>query len=109
MAAVAERLVFGMFAGAPGHGFLFENLDLLPREAGALVRTVAKRLALRAATGAPPIGARLHELNNGKFLGWDWVRHRSLYFFLNSSAALVTSRSVRSKPTPGARFSAALI
>src|ERR1041384_6612671 len=66
VAAVAERLGFGMFAGAPGHGFLFENLDLLRRQSGALVRTVAKWLALRSTTSAPPIGARFDQLDNGR-------------------------------------------
>lgn len=59
MAAVAEGLVFGMFATAPGDGFGGVDVRLDGAEVGAFVGTVTKRLSGGPATGAPPIGARL--------------------------------------------------
>lgn len=59
MAAVAEGLVFGVFATAPGDGFGSVDLGLDGGEVGAFVGSVTEGLSGGPATGAPPIGAWL--------------------------------------------------
>ena len=75
MRAIAEGHGLGMFAGAPGDGFLFRDVRFQRAEAGAFMRTVAKRLAFGTPASTPPITPRLDELHDGRFLKNDWVRH----------------------------------
>src|SRR3989338_7602059 len=75
MAAVAQRFRARMLAAAEMHLFGFVQLDLDGLEAGALVRAIAERLSLGAATGAPPVGAGLERQGIGRFLGNDGIGH----------------------------------
>jgi hypothetical protein len=67
-----------MFARAPGHRFGRGDFHLLRAETGPFVRSIAKRLALRPAAGAPPILTWFDFLNDGRFLGNDWFAHKDL-------------------------------
>ena len=55
MAAIAQRLVRGAFAGAEPDFLVGFRLPFLRPEFAALVRAVAERLRLRAPAGAPPV------------------------------------------------------
>jgi hypothetical protein len=72
---VAEGHGLGLFARAPGDGFLFRDFRFQRGKAGSFMRAIAKRLALGTPTSAPPISPRLDELHDGSFLKNDWVRH----------------------------------
>ncbi len=72
---VAERHLVGLFAGAPGNHFCLRDLDFLWLQAGPLVRSITKRLALRTPAGAPPINARLDFLDDRRFLRDDRFSH----------------------------------
>ena len=76
MAAVAERLVLGVFASAPGDGFLLLDFGFEGGELRALVGAVAKRLGFGTSAGAPPIKARLRRLHDGEFLKNDRITHK---------------------------------
>ena len=65
MAAVAERRVLRVFATAPRHGFGLGDFRFQRREARALVRAVAKRLALGPAARAPEVSAGFNFLDDG--------------------------------------------
>ncbi len=75
MRAIAERHRLGMFAGAPGDGFLFRDFRFQRAEAGSFMRAVAKRLAFGTPASAPPISPRLDELHDGRFLKNNGVGH----------------------------------
>jgi hypothetical protein len=75
VASVAEGLVLGLFAGAPGDGFFLRDLGFEGSKPGAFVGAVAKRLRFGTAAGAPPIDARLGRLHDGKFLKDNWLTH----------------------------------
>jgi hypothetical protein len=64
-----------MFAAAPGDRFGPGDFRFQRREARALVRTVAKRLALGLAACAPKGGAGFGFLYKRRFLGNDWFAH----------------------------------
>ncbi len=72
---IAEAHRLGLFAGAPGDGFLFRDFRLQRAEAGAFMRAVAKRLAFGTPASAPPITPRLDQLHDGRFLKNNWVGH----------------------------------
>ena len=76
MAAVAKRLVFGVFAGAEINRPIPLS-DILQRfKPGALMRPVAKRLRLALATSAPPIFAALFDVYlAGLFLRYYRLGH----------------------------------
>jgi hypothetical protein len=74
--SVAERRGFRMPAGAPGHCLGLGDFYFTWPQTGALVRSVAKRLLLRAPACAPPIGAGFHLLHQGCFLKNDRFSHR---------------------------------
>jgi hypothetical protein len=76
MRTIAEGHGLGMFAGAPGDGFLFRDFVFQRAEAGAFMRAVAKRLAFGTPASAPPITPRLDDLHDGRFLKNNWVGHR---------------------------------
>jgi hypothetical protein len=57
VAAVAEGAVLGMLATAPSDGLGYGQVHLQRGEGRALVRAIAKRLAVRLATTAPVITA----------------------------------------------------
>ena len=80
MRSVAERHVLRMLARAPRDGFGLGDFCFLRRESRALVRAVAKRLALRSSAGAPPVRAGFDLLHDGGLLkdngfvhGNDWL------------------------------------
>ena len=61
---ITKRHGLGMFACAPGDRFCLGDLHFFRLQPGPFVRPVAERLAFRTPASAPPIGARLHFLNN---------------------------------------------
>ena len=65
MTAVAERTVLGMLAAAPRHGLFLGDVHHFGRKAGALVRAVAKRLALGFSAGAPVVAGGFHFQDKG--------------------------------------------
>ena len=75
MRSVAERHLRRMFAGAPGDSFGLRDFRFSRPQACPLVGTIAKWLALRASTRAPPVGARFHFLHNWTLLENDWFAH----------------------------------
>ena len=75
MRSITEGHRLGLFAGAPGDGFLFRDFGFQGAEAGSFVRAVAKRLAFGTPASAPPISPRLDELDDGRFLKYNWVGH----------------------------------
>ena len=79
MRAVAKGRGVRMLAGAPGNHFGFSNRDHPGTEWRAFMRTIAERLALRAATGAPPVIAGLNFLDDWLALAnvWNWIRHKN--------------------------------
>ena len=77
MRTITEGHGLGMFAGAPGDGFLFRDFGFQRAEAGAFMRAVAKRLAFGTPASAPPITPRLDDLHDGRFLKNNWVRHKT--------------------------------
>jgi len=77
--AVAESYAPGMFAAAPRHGLGLGNFHFVRRKAGALVRTVAERLALGKSADTPPIRARFNPLHEWPSLSYDGFIH---VFFL---------------------------
>ena len=79
MAAVAERFVGGMFAGAPGNSLRGRDFRVDWCELGALVGTIAKGLGSRPPAGTPPILTRLDILHNGTLLENDWIAHAPAY------------------------------
>ena len=84
MRAVAERLVRGMFAAAPRHGFGFGDFDLQRAQAESLMRAIAERLAFRVSARAPPISAWLDFLDEGGFLGNDRFAHKAYLTLLDT-------------------------
>lgn len=76
---VAEGLVGRVFARAPRHRLGLGDFHLLRHKAGAAVRAVAKRLALRPPACAPEIGARLDFLHDRSLLENHGFAHK---FFL---------------------------
>ena len=61
-----------MLTGAPRNGLRLLYLHFLRFEFGCFMGTIAEWLALRQATGAPPIGAWFHFLNDWRFLENMW-------------------------------------
>jgi len=80
MRAVAERHVLGVLARAPrDHLWLFD-LNFLWLEASALMRTIAKGLALGTSASAPPINARFDLLNDWSALKDERFCHKRIGF-----------------------------
>ena len=120
MAAVAERLVRGLLAGAEPHLLAGFAPSIPAAECGALVRAVAERLRLRPAAGAPPIalagfdvdrrsaaGRRLHPFRSCQFLRSAHAVLRSITSplapaVLRSAHALVPPPAVASQASPQA-------
>ena len=73
--SVTERRVLRMLAPAPGNGSGHRDVHLGRREAGSLMRAVAKGLYLRATARAPIIRASLRLLHEWEFLEDDWFAH----------------------------------
>lgn len=92
VAAVAEGLVFGMFAAAPRHCFFGVDLRFDGGEFGALVGAVAKRLGGGAPAGAPPIRSGLNRLNNRAFLEYDWITHNFIFCYGHARPLSVSAR-----------------
>jgi len=83
-----------MLACAPRDRFGFGDFNLLRRQPGPFVRTVAEWLALRAAAGTPPICARFDLLNDGGFLCGDWFFHNA-----DSASEFISQRGYPSTST----------
>jgi hypothetical protein len=64
-----------MFAATPRHGFCLGNLDFFRCETGALVGTVAERLAFGLPAGTPEERSGFDSLKVGGFLGNRWFTH----------------------------------
>jgi ABC-type iron transport system FetAB ATPase subunit len=92
MAAVAERLVAAVLATAQKGLAGLGDLEPDRREVGALVGTVAERLAFRTAAGAPPVCAGLEFLLVRSFLGNLRICHNGSAFGKDNNAL--------SKPSP---------
>ena len=92
MAAVAERLVFRVFASAPGDGFLLLDFSLEGGKPRPLVRAVAKRLRFGTSAGAPPISGRLRRLHDGKLLKDSWLTHE---FYSNHNPLFAQAATCR--------------
>src|SRR5262244_672512 len=63
MRVVADRRLLGLLAGAQERAAIALHLPFHRLDAGAFVRAVAERLALRAAAAAPPVGLAGDELH----------------------------------------------
>src|SRR5690606_2925047 len=80
VAAIAQRLVGGGLAGAEVEGLRFGGLVLEGGETAVLVGTVAERLLLALAAGAPVVGlAGFHGNGNGCVTGAYRLGHGSLH------------------------------
>lgn len=64
-----------MFAAAPCHGFGFDEIGFLRREAGAFVRAITERLGFGVAAGAEIETAGFHRQHEGRFLGDGGFTH----------------------------------
>jgi hypothetical protein len=64
-----------MFATAPRHGFGLGEIHFFRRKTRAFMRTVAERLALGPAAGAPIKTAGLHRQDERGFLSDDWFHN----------------------------------
>src|SRR4051812_6637447 len=76
MRTIAKGHRPGMLAGAPGDGLRLFNHYFLRLQSSPGVGAIAKGLALRPATGAPPIHAGLDFLHDWTFLKNDRFTHR---------------------------------
>src|SRR5579862_8557576 len=72
MAIVANRRGLRALAGAQQRAPIALDLPLQRLDAGALVRTIAERLALRAPATAPPIGLTRDELHQDRLAAADF-------------------------------------
>ena len=86
MAPVAERRVLRVLATAPRHGLGFLDFRFQRREAGALVRAVAKRLAFGFAARAPEISAGFNLLDDGGFLSDCWFHNAATIIAFGGNA-----------------------
>src|ERR1700722_3177359 len=72
MAVVTNRRSLRTFAGAQQSSAVALDLPLQRLDAGALVRAIAERLALRAPAAAPPIGLAGDELDEDRLAAADF-------------------------------------
>lgn len=98
MASVAEWLLSGVFASAPGHGFSFRNFCFYRSKGSSLVGTVTERLVFRLATTAPVISAGLDILDVRALAGNDWITHG------NDWSTFLLGCQLFSRRFPGRRF-----
>src|SRR2546430_13161864 len=71
VAVVTDRRALGELAGAQQSAAVALDLPFHRLDAGALVRAVAERLALRAAAAAPPIGFAGDQLHQHRLASTD--------------------------------------
>ena|ERR1041384_7729754 len=84
-----------MLASAPGHHSRLLDLHFLWFKTGAFMRTVAKRLALRTTTGAPPVFAGFDFLHDRRFLKDSRFVHARVLFTANCAAIIRLIRRTR--------------
>jgi hypothetical protein len=98
MRAVAEGLVAGVLAPAPGDHFLFRDFDLYRRETRSLVRAIAVGLVLRVSAGAPKLVAGFFFDLVGKSLRDMWFIHGVIPFHPNVWGATLIGRFILTGP-----------
>src|SRR5580704_13031364 len=80
MAAIAQRLVRGAFAGAEPDFFVGGRFPFLGAEFASLVRAVAERLRLRAPASAPPVAFAGRDVDRDRPPAADFRNSAHIFF-----------------------------